>query len=108
MFFADSAINGYTFVYDFNDCKLIFYSQKKSLEEIPEILTLFSFVILGKKNKMIPGKKINTVWIEFICGFVRFGSIIVKYMCLVMKYTMLTNDLSQFPHCVYNLLGTCK
>lgn len=85
MFFADSAKNGYTFVYDFNDCiKLIFYSQKKSLEEIPEILTLFSFVILGEKNKMIPGKKINTVWIEFICGFVTFGSIIVKYMCLVM------------------------
>lgn len=84
MFFVDSVKNGYIFVYDFNDCKLIFYLYKKSLEEIFEIFILFFFVILGEKNKMILGKKINIVWIEFICGFVTFGSIIVKYMCLVM------------------------
>lgn len=55
VFSADSAKRGYTNVHDFNDCKLTFYSQK-SPEEIPEILTLFSFVILEKTQKH-SGKK---------------------------------------------------
>lgn len=65
VFSADSAKRGYTNVHDFNDCKLTFYSQK-SPEEIPEILTLFSFVILEKKPKTFWEKKL------ILCGLNNF------------------------------------
>lgn len=74
VFSADSAKRGYTYVHDFNDCKMIFYSHKKIPEKIPEILTLFSFVIL-EKNKNILEKKL------ILCGlnlFVDLSHLVVS------------------------------